>query len=113
MKDNINSNLQTELNDVYRDYTFSNISKSEKKIEKRLVDAISDGLKLSMIKHDNLVIMGQDILEYGGVFKVTDGFVEQFGKDRVRNTPICESAFVSALGLSINGHKAVMEMQFV
>ena len=110
---NINSNLQTELNDVYRDYTFSNISKSEKKIEKRLVDAISDGLKLSMIKHDNLVIMGQDIAEYGGVFKVTDGFVEQFGKDRVRNTPICESAIVSdALGLSINGHKAVMEMQF-
>ena len=110
---NINYNLQTELNDVYRDYTFSNISKSEKKIEKRLVDAISDGLKLSMIKHDNLVIMGQDIAEYGGVFKVTDGFVEQFGKDRVRNTPICESAIVSAaLGLSINGHKAVMEMQF-
>jgi len=112
-EENINSNLQTELNDVYRDYTFSNISKSEKKIEKRLVDAISDGLKLSMIKHDNLVIMGQDIAEYGGVFKVTDGFVEQFGKDRVRNTPICESAIVSAaLGLSINGHKAVMEMQF-
>ena len=112
-EENINSSLQTELNDVYRDYTFSNISKSEKKIEKRLVDAISDGLRLSMIKHDNLVIMGQDIAEYGGVFKVTDGFVEQFGKDRVRNTPICESAIVSAaLGLSINGYKAVMEMQF-
>ena len=112
-EENINSSLQTELNDVYRDYTFSNISKSEKKIEKRLVDAISDGLRLSMIKHDNLVIMGQDIAEYGGVFKVTDGFVKQFGKDRVRNTPICESAIVSAaLGLSINGYKAVMEMQF-
>ena len=74
---------------------------------------MSDGLRLSMQKHENLVIMGQDIAEYGGVFKVTDGFVEQFGKDRVRNTPICESAIVSAaLGLSINGHKAVMEMQF-
>ena len=66
-----------------------------------------------MERHDDLVIMGQDIAEYGGVFKITDGFVEQFGKARVRNTPICESAIVSAtMGLSINGHKSVMEMQF-
>jgi 2-oxoisovalerate dehydrogenase E1 component len=66
-----------------------------------------------MERHDNLVIMGQDVAEYGGVFKITEGFVEQFGKDRVRNTPICESAIVSAaMGLSINGYKAIVEMQF-
>jgi 2-oxoisovalerate dehydrogenase E1 component len=66
-----------------------------------------------MERHDNLIIMGQDIAEYGGVFKITEGFVEAFGKDRVRNTPICESAIVSAaMGLSINGIKSVMEMQF-
>ena len=66
-----------------------------------------------MERHDNLVIMGQDVAEYGGVFKITEGFVEQFGKERVRNTPICESAIVSAaMGLSINGYKAVVEMQF-
>jgi 2-oxoisovalerate dehydrogenase E1 component len=89
------------------------ISPSKNKLEKRLVDAISDALRQSMQKHENLVIMGQDIAEYGGVFKITDGFVNEFGKDRVRNTPICESAILSAgLGLSINGQKAIIEMQF-
>lgn len=81
--------------------------------EKRYLDAISDGLRQGMQKYPNLVIMGQDIAEYGGAFKITQGFVEEFGKGRVRNTPICESAIVgAALGLSINGYKAVMEMQF-
>jgi len=81
--------------------------------EKRLVDAISDGLKQSMERYDNLVIMGQDVAEYGGVFKITEGFLEQFGKDRVRNTPLCESAIIgTGLGLCINGYKAVVEMQF-
>ena len=80
---------------------------------KRLVDAVSDGLKQSMQKYDNLVIMGQDVAEYGGVFKITDGFVAEFGKDRVRNTPICESGVLSAaLGLSVKGVKSVVEMQF-
>jgi 2-oxoisovalerate dehydrogenase E1 component len=65
---------------------------SSQKTNKRLVDAISDGLKLAMRKHDNLVLMGQDIAEYGGVFKITQAFVEEFGKARVRNTPLCESA---------------------
>ncbi|MEM7382673.1 MAG: alpha-ketoacid dehydrogenase subunit beta, partial [Bacteroidota bacterium] len=93
------------------DYKEVNHGKVVKKI--RLVDAISDGLRQSMEKHDELVIMGQDIAEYGGVFKVTEGFTEAFGKARVRNTPICESAIVSAgMGLSINGMKAVVEMQF-
>ncbi|HSI70919.1 MAG TPA: transketolase C-terminal domain-containing protein, partial [Gillisia sp.] len=61
----------------------------------------------------DLVLMGQDIADYGGVFKITDGFLEEFGKDRVRNTPICESGIVAtAMGLSINGIKAMVEMQF-
>ena len=78
-----------------------------------MVDAISEGLNQSMQRYDDLVIMGQDIAEYGGVFKITEGFVEEFGKERVRNTPICESAIVeTAMGLSIAGMKAVMEMQF-
>jgi 2-oxoisovalerate dehydrogenase E1 component len=79
----------------------------------RLVDAIKDALHLSMKHHSNLVLMGQDIAEYGGAFKITEGFVEEFGKERVRNTPLCESAIVgSALGLSLEGYKSVMEMQF-
>lgn len=86
---------------------------SDKKTTKRLVDAISDGLKQSMQRHDNLVLMGQDIAEYGGVFKITQGFVEEFGKGRVRNTPLCESAILgAAYGLSVKGMKAMMEMQF-
>jgi 2-oxoisovalerate dehydrogenase E1 component len=79
----------------------------------RFVDALSDGLRESMRRFDNLVIMGQDIAEYGGVFKVTQGFLEEFGKPRVRNTPLCESAIIGAAqGLAINGMKAVVEMQF-
>jgi len=81
--------------------------------EKKLIHAISDGLRLAMQRHPELVLMGQDIAEYGGAFKVTEGFVQEFGKDRVRNTPLCESAIVgTALGLSIKGFKAMMEMQF-
>ena len=81
--------------------------------EKRMIDAIQEGLRQSMERHPELVLMGQDIAEYGGAFKITDGFVEQFGKDRVRNTPLCESAILGAsLGLSIKGMKAMMEMQF-
>ncbi len=86
---------------------------SNKKTKKRLVDAISDGLKQSMQKHSSLVLMGQDIAEYGGVFKITQGFLEEFGKDRVRNTPLCESAILGAgYGLSIMGMKVMVEMQF-
>ena len=86
---------------------------TNKHSRKRLIDAISDGLKQSMQKHDNLILMGQDIAEYGGVFKITQGFVDEFGKDRVRNTPLCESAILGAsYGLSIKGMKAMVEMQF-
>lgn len=81
--------------------------------EARLIDAIAEGLSMSMEKHSNLVLMGQDIAEYGGAFKITEGFVEKFGKERVRNTPLCESAIVGAcLGMSLEGFKTVMEMQF-
>ncbi|HXB06784.1 MAG TPA: dehydrogenase E1 component subunit alpha/beta [Puia sp.] len=81
--------------------------------DKRLIDAISEGLDQSMERHENLVLMGQDIAEYGGAFKITEGLVEKYGKSRVRNTPLCESAIVGcALGLSLEGYKSVMEMQF-
>ncbi len=81
--------------------------------DKRMIDAISEGLKQSMQKHPNLILMGQDIAEYGGAFKITEGFVQEFGKARVRNTPLCESAIVgTALGLSLEGYKSMMEMQF-
>jgi 2-oxoisovalerate dehydrogenase E1 component len=105
---------QKELEDIYVPYKNIVIKPdSGKQSEKRFVDAISDGLKQSMQKYPNLVLMGQDIAEYGGVFKITEGFVNEFGKERVRNTPLCESAIVGAgLGLSIKGYKAMVEMQF-
>ncbi len=79
----------------------------------RFIDAIKEGLFQSMQQHPNLILMGQDIAEYGGAFKITEGFVEEFGKERVRNTPLCESAIVgAALGLSLEGFKSMMEMQF-
>lgn len=107
------ASLEEELGDVYQPYTFEEFNPSSELENIRVIDAISNGLRQSMERHENLVIMGQDIAEYGGAFKITDGFVAQFGKERVRNTPICESAVVSAAnGLSINGFKAVMEMQF-
>ena len=107
------ASLEEELGDVYKPYEFEAFNPSSEVENIRVIDAISNGLRQSMERHENLVIMGQDIAEYGGAFKITDGFVAQIGKDRVRNTPICESAVVSAAnGLSINGFKAVMEMQF-
>ena len=109
----IESTPEKELADIYQSYDAELIAPSANKSEKRLIDAISDGLRQSMQKYDNLIIMGQDIAAYGGVFKITDGFLDEFGRERVRNTPICESAIISAaLGLSINGYKAVVEMQF-
>ncbi len=108
------ANTDLELQDLYAPCNPADIpAVTEKKSEKRFIDAISDGLRQSMVRHDNLVLMGQDIAEYGGVFKITDGFVSQFGKDRVRNTPLCEAAIVgTGLGLSIKGMKTMVEMQF-
>lgn len=112
-EETITPNLTNELNDVYKNFVYQEVKPNSEVKNIRLVDAISDGLKQSMEKHKDLVIMGQDIAEYGGVFKVTNGFVEQFGKERIRNTPICESAIVEvSMGLSIAGIKSVMEMQF-
>jgi len=107
-------NTQLELSDVYVPFEQQpTLPASETKSEKRFIDAISDGLRQGMERHANLVLMGQDIADYGGVFKITEGFVEKFGKDRVRNTPLCESAIVgTGLGLSIKGMKAMVEMQF-
>ncbi|MDZ7877512.1 MAG: dehydrogenase E1 component subunit alpha/beta [Saprospiraceae bacterium] len=125
-----------ELGDVFKKFEISNLTFEDGKLQTaqhaqmpntatlqtsdlklqtniRFVDAISEGLREAMLRHDNLVLMGQDIAEYGGVFKITDGFAAQFGKARVRNTPLCESAVIgAALGLSIGGMKAMVEMQF-
>jgi 2-oxoisovalerate dehydrogenase E1 component len=104
---------EEELEDVYAPYSFVPVPPSENKKEMRLVDAIQDGLRESMRKFDSLVVMGQDVAEYGGVFKVTEGFLEEFGEERVRNTPLCESAIVGVgLGMSIRKMKSVVEMQF-
>ncbi|MFT7345102.1 MAG: 2-oxoisovalerate dehydrogenase E1 component, partial [Lentimonas sp.] len=104
---------QVELDDLFAPYTQKITEASSSTTEMRFIDAIQDGLKLGMQKFPESIIMGQDIADYGGVFKVTEGFVEEFGKERVRNTPICESAIVGAgLGLSIAGMKAIVEMQF-
>jgi len=109
----ITPNLEEELADVYAPFSQKVIEPEGPNSEKRFIDAISDGLRQSMEKYPKLILMGQDIGEYGGVFKITDGFKAQFGTDRVRNTPLCESAIIGAgLGLSIKGYKAMVEMQF-
>ncbi|HMZ47051.1 MAG TPA: thiamine pyrophosphate-dependent enzyme, partial [Chitinophagaceae bacterium] len=118
-------NTQEEINDVFANYScHSTIQKvvNEKGewVEEvgetediRFIDAIKQGLQQSMQKHHNLILMGQDIAEYGGAFKITEGFVQEFGKERVRNTPLCESAIIgTALGLSLEGNKSMVEMQF-
>lgn len=105
--------VEKELADVYAPYPQEIISPSAEATEKRFIDAISEGLRQSMERYPQLILMGQDIGEYGGVFKITEGFKSQFGGDRVRNTPLCESAIIGAgLGLSIAGYKAMVEMQF-
>lgn len=104
---------EKELSDVYAPYLPQPIVSQGKIKNIRMVDAISEGLKQSMQKFPNLILMGQDIAEYGGVFKITAGFINEFGKERVRNTPLCESAILgAALGLSIKGFKSMVEMQF-
>ncbi len=109
----IESSTELELKDVYAENTVELTPASGENRRIRVVDAVSEGLRESMRKYPDLVIMGQDVADYGGVFKVTEGFLEEFGADRVRNTPLCESAILGAgLGMSIAGMKAVVEMQF-
>ena len=101
----------TEIADMYKPYHGATSQPSSQTTNKRYIDAISDALRQGMKKYDNLVLMGQDIAEYGGAFKITQGFVEEFGAERVRNTPICESGIVgAAMGLSINGYKSVVKI---
>lgn len=109
----VSFNETKELSDVYKEFEYEEVTPEEETKELRLIDAIAQSMKQSMAKHKNLVLMGQDIADYGGVFKITDGLLAEFGGERVRNTPICESAVVGAgMGLSINGMKAMVEMQF-
>ena len=115
--DHMMADSRNELHDVYAPrnlYSFANIAPSRQQdSELRYIDAVKEGLLQSMIAHDDLILMGQDIAEYGGAFKITEGFCDQFGKERVRNTPLCESGIIgTALGLSLCGHKSVVEMQF-
>ncbi len=106
-------NKSEELNDVYKPFKYQEFNDNSELKEIRFIDAISEGLERSMEVHEDLIMMGQDIAEYGGAFKITEGFLEKFGKDRVRNTPICESSIIEvAMGLSIAGLKSVVEMQF-
>ncbi|MGA9269773.1 MAG: dehydrogenase E1 component subunit alpha/beta, partial [Lutimonas sp.] len=112
-EEEVQSTLSEELIDVYKEFDFKLVNHRSKHKKIRLVDAVSEGLKQSMARYPDLVIMGQDIAEYGGVFKITEGFVDAFGKERVRNTPISESGVIeAAYGLSVNGKKAVVELQF-
>lgn len=107
------ANTKMEVADMYAPYAQKVISGKGNKTTRRYVDAISDGLKQSLEKYPELVLMGQDIADYGGVFKITEGFVDKFGKERIRNTPLCESAIIGiGLGLSIKKQKALVEMQF-
>jgi 2-oxoisovalerate dehydrogenase E1 component len=106
------SDIYAEVPETNEQWAISNVLTDELR-ELRMIDAIREGLQQSMRQHENLVLMGQDIAEYGGAFKITEGFVDEFGKQRVRNTPLCESAIVgTALGLSLEGYKSMMEMQF-
>ncbi len=109
----VQADTAVELADVLAPNTAKHIEATGAQAEMRLVDAIKQGLYQSMQQHPNLVLMGQDIAEYGGVFKITEGFLEEFGAQRVRNTPITESSILGAgYGLSIAGKKAMVEMQF-
>ena len=109
----IESTLENELNDVFKHFETQAIEPIGKTSRIRLVDAISKGLFQSMEQFEEMVIMGQDIASYGGVFKITEGFMDTFGKDRVRNTPICESSIIeAAYGLSVKNIKSVVELQF-
>jgi len=109
----LTAELAHELKDIYKPWNQQVITPAGDAKEMRLVDAITAGLDEAMQKHPKLVLMGQDIGDYGGVFKITDGFVKKFGKDRVRNTPLCESGVIgAALGMSLEGYKTMVEMQF-
>lgn len=112
-EEEISSTIENELADVYKHQNYKEIKPSTNTSNIRFIDAVSQGLKQSLERFEKLIVMGQDIAEYGGAFKITEGFLAQFGASRIRNTPICESTIIeSAYGLSINGYKSVVELQF-
>ena len=112
-EEEISSSIENELADVYKHQNYNEIKPSINTSNIRFIDAVSQGLRQSLERFDKLIVMGQDIAEYGGAFKITEGFLEQFGASRIRNTPICESSIIeSAYGLSVNGYKSVVELQF-
>lgn len=110
----IQPDKEKELSEMYA--AFPNKAHQPTKIEDReirFIDAIAEGIDTAMQEYPNLILMGQDIADYGGVFKITDGLLDKYGADRVRNTPLCEAAIVgNSLGLSISGYKSMVEMQF-
>ncbi len=109
----IDSSVDKESQAIFQEYTPKLKEPGSRKKEMRMIDAISDALDQAMNKNKNLILMGQDIADYGGVFKITDGFMEKYGRDRVRNTPLCESAIIGiGIGLSLRGFKSMIEMQF-
>ena len=109
----VESTPETERGDLFAPTPAATPPADGASDEKRFIDAISDALWQAMEEDEDLLLMGQDIAEYGGAFKVTDGFVDAFGEERVRNTPIIESGAIGAgLGLSIEGLKPVVEMQY-
>lgn len=110
----VTADTSTEVSDLFFPFKQKIVKpKRKKKTDRRFVDAISDSIRQSMEKYPELILMGQDVAEYGGVFKITEGFAKQFGTARIRNTPLCESAIIgAALGLSIKNHKVIVEMQF-
>ena len=112
-EESVKHDIKFELESVFKNYNFKKIDPSEESEKIRFVDAVSQALRISLRKNQNLIFMGQDVAEYGGVFKISDGFLKEFGAQKIRNTPICESGILSlALGLSISGYKSVVEMQF-
>ncbi len=113
-EEDVQADLTTELADVYNSNSqAASLPTNTETKEIRFIEAITDGLDIAMQRHDDLVLMGQDIADYGGVFKITNGFLEKYGEARVRNTPLCESAIIGiGLGMSLKGIKSVIEMQF-
>lgn len=107
-------NIEKEIKEVYASAAIPiGAAPSAASREMKFIDAIREALRDSMNRHPELVLMGQDIAAYGGAFKVTEGLMNEFGADRVRNTPLCESAIIgAALGLSLKGFKSMVEMQF-
>ncbi|RPG58801.1 MAG: dehydrogenase [Flavobacteriales bacterium TMED191] len=112
-EDDIIADKKLEIESIFKQHHSAIVKPTQSESKMRFIDAISSGLKEAMKKHEKSILMGQDVAEYGGVFKISEGFIDTFGSERIRNTPICESVILSmGLGLSIAGYKSIIEMQF-